>query len=195
MVIELVAAGAAGCFVYYVVQRERSPVLRRIRTTPRFTAATVPDVTQARLVGIARALDHKSIEAPLTGRPCLCYVARMLVTETSGTSQPVTRELNCEIRGVKFELVDDSGAAIIDPEAADAAFKMTSVPECERTNAFRDRYKLTSTHGVLSFYEGIIEPYQRIAVAGFGQREASRLTMRSSPHLPLAITNAKRLAG
>jgi hypothetical protein len=193
MVIELVAAGAAGYFVYTVVQRSRSPMLRQIRTTPRFTVATVPEVTQARLVGIARALDETSIEAPLTGRPCLCYVARMLVTEATGSDRAETRELNCEIQGVRFELVDDSGVATIDPDAASASLTMTKVPECDRTTAFRDRYKY-SGRGVLSFYEGILEPYHRIAVAGFGHREGSRLTMRSSPHLPLAITNHRRLA-
>lgn len=192
MVIELVAAGAAGYFVYWAVQRGVSPGLRRIRATPRFTVATVPEVTQARLVGIARSIDGATMAAPLTGRACLCYVARMRVTEGSIANNQEVRELNCEVGGVRFELVDDSGAAIVDPETAEAALVMTKVPETDRTNAFRDRYKYTGT-GVLDFFEGIVEPYQRIAVAGFGQRD-ERLVMRSSPHLPLAITNLRRLA-
>jgi len=117
----------------------------------------------------------------------------MVVTEPNVDTQPDTYELNREVQGVRFELVDDSGAAIIDPEAADAALAMTKVPECDRTTAFRDRYKFGG-RGVLTFYEGILEPHQRITVAGFGLREGSRPTMRSSPHLPLAITNVRTLA-
>lgn len=193
MVIELAAGAVGAYFVYWTVQRGLSPVARQIRATPRFTVATVPDVTQARLVGIARALDGATIAAPLTGRPCLCYVARMRVTEGSTTGAAEVRELNREVRGVRFELVDDSGAAIVDPEAADAAIPLTRVPESDLTSAFRDRYKYAGG-GVIEYHEGIVEPFQRIAIAGFGQRENSRLVMRSSPHLPLAISNLRRLA-
>src|SRR4051794_18976975 len=97
--------------------------LRDIRGTPHYAIADLPEVTVGRIVGVARPLDHKMIEAALSGRLCLAYEARAVCQGhyAPGGGKAPDLELATEIEGVPFLVEDDTGVAIVDPASARAA--------------------------------------------------------------------------
>lgn len=167
--------------------------LRAIRKTPQFSIATLPEVTIGRLVGVAKALDGKTVVAPFSGRVCLAYFAKATDTNAHRTGDILV--VAEETGGVPFLLEDDSGVAVIDPDGATCTLDVDHKASTsdvwgditDRQRLFLERYQAGSfSYGSLHWYEAIVEIDERIAVVGYGQR-GDRLRMSSSPHLPLVI--------
>ncbi|MCX5740970.1 MAG: hypothetical protein NT062_00560 [Proteobacteria bacterium] len=178
----LVVGGGVGGAIWYVLTKER----RAAAKVPRFTVADLPPVTVGRLVGIARAVTG-TVPAPLSTRPCLFY--RVRVTSDSGKV-----EVADGTGGVTFELDDGTGVATVEIDGATAVLASRKLGRDERPGAaaYLTRLQSQDQRTILSFYEGLVADGARIAVVGFGNRDATgRLVMSSSPHLPLAIVDLR----
>jgi hypothetical protein len=167
---------------------------REIRGTTHYTVAELPEVTIGRIVGVARPLDDKTVIAPLSGRACLAYFARVSdKTFGHSSSQQADLELAAESGGTPFLLEDETGTAIIDPDGARCVLAIddklgTTGDADERRRAFLMRYAANDlARDWIRWYEGIVSAGERIAVVGYGTRSEGRLRMSSSPHLPLVI--------
>lgn len=187
--------------------------LREVRATPHFTVATLPEVTIGRIVGVARALDGRTIQAPLSGRECVAYFAKVIGPSHSG--DPVDNaiatayasgsiELAVENVGVPFLLEDPTGIAIVDPDRAicalDVDYKSTANGLWRdldaHQRAYLDRIKVKDSMLVgMKWAEAIVEVGERIAVVGYGQRVEGKLRMSSSPHLQLVICDNTATTG
>ncbi len=176
--------------------------LRGLRKRPRYSVAELPEVTIGRIVGVARAIDGRTIEAPISGRPCLAHF--VFATSSGpggyGDSDPIT--LAEESNGIPFEVVDASGAAIVDPDGATCAlekdhrsWQFSGRESDPRHRAFLERIGVAGrSYAGIQCREGIVSLGEKIAVIGFGQRTGGRLRMSSSPHFPLVICDNPAVA-
>ncbi len=190
-------------------------VRRELRNAPVRKIAQLDDDQVGRIVGAARTHTDGTLTAPLTGRPCLYYIARVDVQRTTGETT-TWRLLFKEERGVPFVVVDDTGRAIIDPFGAkislqtDAKTKsgMLGDPSA-REKEFLARHGESATgllfNRALRYSEAIIEEHETIAVLGAGTREPdpdaaptdayrgdqpTLLRLTSSARYPLVISDA-----
>ena len=108
LVVLLVIGGVAGG-----LQLRRMLVGRReLREVPLWTIAEAPDTATVRLVGTVRARGELLI-APLSGRACCYYDAIAHDHSRYGST-----EIAHETRSTELEIVDASGALVVDPTAA-----------------------------------------------------------------------------
>lgn len=184
---------------------------RKLRSAQLWSIGELPESTLGRVIGQVQALD-RTLVGPLTGRPCVCYFARVDVRRTIGGTSP-WKTIIKESRCVPFRLVDQTGHAIVDP--LDAQVALTS----ERTSssgtfddatpaeeAFLAKHGHASKGRVfnkdLRYTEEIIEIGETIAVLGSGVREGdptarppdgyrspapTRLRLTGSSRFPLVI--------
>ncbi len=148
---------------------------RELRKAPKRKIAELRDGEVARLIGTVSS-HVPPLAAPLTGRPCVYYIARL---QTQSGAKRSWQTVITEERGVPFIITDDSGRAIIDPEGA-------------RVSLVTDRYTRNGTlevndglltaflarhvkSGVLvppyRYEEAAIEENELVAVLGSGVRE------------------------
>jgi hypothetical protein len=195
----------------FLVRRLREAVAaRRVRRTldkaPHFTLATLPEDTLGRVRGIARPLDKRVIEAPLSGRLCVYYAI-----ELDGLRLKQYKPLASFHDAIPF-LLDDAGAhAVLDPVAAqvscgfDHAVRLTSTDQpTRRVVDILDQHLPDRDWRFFSevrIREAIIEVDEAISVLGSGTREpiqaaggyrdpaATRLYFAGSPRFPLVISD------
>ena len=163
-------------------------------------------MTIGRIVGVARAIDDRTVEAPISGRPCLAYFVLATADDPRNdgfsSNSPETLTLVEESNGIPFEVVDATGAAIVEPDGATCAldkdhksWEMTSLEAEPRHRAFLERIGVTGrSYTGIRCREGIVSLGEKIAVVGFGQRSDGRLRMSSSPHFPLVICDHAAVA-
>jgi hypothetical protein len=87
-------------------------VVRRLRAAESYALAELPENTPGRVVGVAQAL-HKTLTAPLTGRPCVYYEVKVVDRNK--------RRVLHERGAAPFLLLDGEVRAIIDPQYAELA--------------------------------------------------------------------------
>lgn len=196
-----------GVFFAGALGRSDQPARRALPEARWSLIADLPENTFGRVTGRVRALGETT-QAPLSGRPCVCYVAWV---ETTG--RPRTLILS-ERRGVPFVIEDETGRAIVDPTDARITLhfdhESSTIAAASATpaqDALLARHGQTST-GILGlkpmcFREGIVEVGETIAVLGAGirERDAERtglagyrdeptlLRFTSSPREPLVISD------
>lgn len=186
-------------------------IKRLLRDTPRFAIAELPEDTPGRAVGAARPVGAPVI-APLTGRPCIYYVAT--VEELHGKQW---KETIREERGVPFVLDDGSGHALVDPTGAEVALDIDSKgasgtldDPSPTEQAFLARHGRVGqgklfNHSV-KYREAIIAIGETVAVLGCAVREpdpgvpptgegyregpATRVRLTSAEKFPLRISDA-----
>ncbi|HZJ67875.1 MAG TPA: GIDE domain-containing protein [Kofleriaceae bacterium] len=208
--MSLVAGLAAIWFVawYYSGQQR---VKRQLRAARAWKIGELPESTPGRVIGKAEALGEV-MTGPLTGRPCVCYVAKV---EQRGRGSDRWRTIIEESRGVNFRLVDDTGHAIIDPTDAKIALTFDrnrwsgiSQDPTELEEAFLAKHGHGSKGWVfnksLRYHEAVIEIGETVAVLGSGVREfdptapppenyrgspPTRLRLTSSARYPLVISD------
>jgi hypothetical protein len=185
---------------------------RQLRRLPRRTLAELAEGTSAHVTGKAEGLDDP-LEAPLSGRRCLYYVA--IVAVSKGRS---TRQLIREERGVPFILDDGTARAIIDPSGCKAVLDFDSRSSSgtfdnptPRELAFLLKHGASARDGILGYFnrdlhyrEAVIEAGERIAIIGEAVREPdpdgtpeaayrgdapTRLRMTSSVKQPMIISD------
>jgi hypothetical protein len=89
-----------------------------LRRAPRWSLASLPEDTFGRVTGTAYAFEGDRLTAPLTGRPCVYFIALVeQYGQQAGKHARWTR-LALERRGVAFVIEDDGHRAIVDPRRA-----------------------------------------------------------------------------
>jgi len=159
----------------------------------------------ARVSGTVRAVGS-TIVAPFSGRACVAFYVR--VEGQIGPRGSSMRVKLAEQGGILFAIEDASGHAIVDPQHAKLVLKLdanaivteTSAP----ANAFAERHRLVISHGLLHYYEGVIEVGEQVSVLGAGTRvpdpeappyrgdPAMVFRLAGSADSPIEITGHKR---
>jgi hypothetical protein len=186
---------------------------RQLKAAKPWALAELPEDTHGRVIGQAYPLGEQLV-GPLTGRPCVYYIATVEEQRSTGRST-YWKTIASETRGVPFMLQDGSGRAIVDPNGAQVALDFdgnsksgTFDPADPVQEAFLSRHGAKSQGWVfnksLRYREAMIEVGEMIAVLGSGVREAdpnappeaayrgsppTRLRLTSSPKFPLVISD------
>ena len=140
---------------------------RAVRDAPPTPVRDVVAGTLCRIEG--RVVARETIEAPITGRRCVCFraTARRLVAD-------VGLYADREDAGVLFELDDGTGRAIVDPTGAWVEVRPDhSLPHgTERTKAWLLRIgRRGLLYQELHWGEGVIVDGARVSVMGLAHRE------------------------
>lgn len=186
---------------------------RELRSAPLFRIADLADGVRGRVTGRAYPLTE-ALRAPLSGRPCVHFVARVDERVENDDGSESWRNIIDESHGVPFGIQDSSGRAIIDATGARLAL---DVDGTSQTRAFGDKTEVElaflARHGLASsksnkklrYSEAIIGVDEVIAVLGSGVREPdpdasptdgyrgelpTRLRLTSSAAYPLVISDA-----
>lgn len=182
----IVALGVLGMIVLVAVlylswyYSHAQQVRRGLRETPRVAIASAREGQVVKITGVVAA-DAAPIEAPLSGRPCVCY--EILVEEyRSSNNSGSWRELLREVQGVSFFVIDATGRALVDPVGCqvtlvdDFSSKSGTWDDANpREQAVLARHQQQATGWVfnrtLRYKEGVISVGEVIAVAGRGVLE------------------------
>ncbi len=186
---------------------------RQLKAARPWPLNELPEDTHGRVIGQARAIGEH-LAGPLTGRPCVYYVALVEEQRSTGRSS-YWRTVASETRGVPFMIEDGTGRAIIDPNGAQVALDFDGNSKSGTFNkadpvqeAFLARHGQNSEGWVfnktLRYREAMIEIGETISVLGSGTREPdphaapeaayrgappTRLRLTSSPRFPLIISD------
>jgi hypothetical protein len=186
---------------------------RKLRAAKAFSIGELPEDTLGRVVGQARPL-ASTLQGPLTGRPCVYYIATVEEQRSNGRSS-YWKTIITESQGVPFVLEDSTGRAIVDPNSAEVALDFDGKSSSgtfhdanEVQEAFLARYNKKSSGWVfnksLRYREAMIEIGETVAVLGSGVREPdpnappedayrgaprTQLRLTSSPQFPLVISD------
>lgn len=209
-IILLVGIAVAGTVWYF---QPRNRIKRQLRGARALRIAELGDGQAGRVIGRARVLEQ-TLEAPLSGRACVFYIARVEERRSSG-KHSYWRTIISEQHGVPFVLEDDSGYAIVDATAAQIALDFdarsssgTFDDPTPAETAFLERHGRSGTgwffNRTLRYREAVIGEGETIAVLGAGTREPdpaaaptaayrgeppTRLRLTSSPRYPLVISD------
>ena len=192
---------------------EHKQLERELRDSPRTTAARLEAGATGRLAGVVTS--DATLRAPLTGRACVAYVARVEERMPRGQGARWVERIH-EIRGVPFTLDDGTGRALIDPGQSTLLLQMDATTRSGILDSatpveasFLERHGVASTgvwlNKTLRYTEGVIEPGERVAIVGRGVREpdpdagpdalATRIRLGGSEDQPILITNRADLIG
>lgn len=172
-----VAAVAIGAGFYFNKDRR---IRRLLKKSDRVEIAQFPDGASAKVVG-AVVVENQHLNAPLTGRPCVYYEARVEEYKSRGKSGSWVTVIR-EVAGVPFFVRDSSGEALIDPSGANVAIDTDSKTKSgtfdgatPTEEAFLNRHGRESKGWVfnksLRYREGVFEPGETVAAFGTGVRE------------------------
>ncbi|MEJ7603241.1 MAG: GIDE domain-containing protein [Kofleriaceae bacterium] len=208
-VLGVIIAFIVVCALAVVTRGQR--IKRALRATPRFAIAELPEDAPGRAVGAARPTGEP-LRAPLSGRPCIYYVA--VVEELHGKQW---KETVREERGVPFVLDDGSGRALVDPTGAEVELDIdTTGASGTLDDASPAEPALLARHGRVSrgklfnhsvkYREAIIAIGETVAVLGCAVREpdpgvpptgegyrqgpATRVRLTGAGKFPLRISDA-----
>jgi len=186
---------------------------RKLRAAKAWAIGELPEDTLGRVVGQARPLAN-TLLGPLTGRPCVYYIATVEEQRSNGRSS-YWKTIITESEGVPFVLEDSTGRAIIDPSNAEVALDFDGKSSSgtfhdanEVQEAFLTKYDKKSSGWVfnksLRYREAMIEIGETVAVLGSGVREPdpnappedayrgaprTQLRLTSSAQFPLVISD------
>lgn len=173
---------------------------RTLRRAPRWSLATLPEDTFGRVTGAAHPFEGQQLTAPLTGRPCVYFIAIVEQRGARDGNHVRWTRLALERRSVRFVIEDGGHRAIVDPRRArvtldfDHARTTERLPlalrspappqdaggpaittEDSRQGEFLARHHLVNRDWSklieLRYREAVIEVGERIAVLGSGIRE------------------------
>jgi hypothetical protein len=197
----IVGSAFLAYFCVYAYMAPKRRITRALRAARLSRLADLPENTVGRVAGVVRTLGEP-LTAPLSGRVCVYYVAKV-----EDNANP-RNTLLVEEKGVPFIVEDDSGRAVIDPTNAkvtlvfdhesDTVNSTWTTPEQE---ALLVRYGISSKGFMgakpMHFSEAIIESGEKVAVLGSGIRDHDHeRTMQSgyrdAPPTLLRLTSSAR---
>jgi hypothetical protein len=161
-----------------IAQRLADRRLRRaLSDAPLWPLADLPEDVWARITGVARPLDERVLEAPLSGRLCLYYSITIEELGPGGLAV-----LASEQEALPFVLEDRGSRAVIDPAHARISTAFDHVSESQAAFDASPRQRaLLERHGLvyrnwfstekLRYAEAIIELDEALTVVGAGTRE------------------------
>lgn len=172
---------------------------RKIRAaTPTTVAAALPGAT-VRLSGVIEA-HGEARRAPITGRTCVYYLARLLVHQSSG-KHGRWDEMAREEHGVEFRLRDATGAMRIALSGAEIALVLDhntasgtfdDPTEIEAAFLARHRRSATNMFGLNLSYryiEGALEVGEAVGVLGTVHEVDGERLLRAAANAPLLISD------
>ena len=202
-----IAAGVVALIWYH---SEEKTLKRRLKNAPTFSLHELPEAREARVIGQAQVL-REHMRGPLSGRPCLGYIARVEQHRTNGRTS-YWRTIISEARVVPFVLLDGTGRAIIDGAGAKLTLDFDSKSSSgtlddptEAERAFLARHRQQGKglifNKTLRYREAIIGVGETVAVLGTAVREPdpnaapadyrgaqpTLVRLTSSPKYPLVI--------
>jgi hypothetical protein len=218
-IVVLVAVAAVMFSVAFWYYSENATIRRQLRKARAKRIAELGDAELGKVVGSARHIDEL-LHAPLTGRPCVYFIAVVEEKRSTGKSS-YWKTIVKEERSVAFVLEDASGCAIVDPTAARIAIdfdgRSTSGTFDDPTDAEREFLARHGERGQgwifnrsLRYREAVIEDGETVAVLGAGTREPdpdapptaayrgdapTRLRLTSSRKYPLVISDDPSVTG
>jgi hypothetical protein len=212
--VEVVAMFGVMAIVLAAIAYVKGATVRKLRNATSFAIGELREGQAGRVIGDAFPFGE-TLQAPLTGRACIYFIATV---EQYVGNRTVTgwKEIVKEERGVPFVLTDGTGRAIVDPTGAEIAldFDNRSTPgtfddPSPAEEAFIARHKKQRRGLVfnkkLRYREAVIHVGERVAVLGEGIREPdpeaapagdyrgeppTRLRLTSTPRFPLVISDA-----
>ena len=186
-------------------------IRRRLRTTKLYRVADLPDGVDGRVVGRTFSTTEP-LKAPLTGRPCLCFVA----TVERYLGREMWRKIITETGSTPFGFTDDSGRAIVVLTAAQLLLELDRTSRSGPWDTTAAQEALLRRHGRdasgiwfnkrLRYREAIIGIGEEITIVGSGIREpdpdappaeayrgepATRLRLTSSSAHRLVISDSR----
>jgi hypothetical protein len=208
----LIVIAAIALLAWYFSKNNR--IKRQLRAARAWQIAELPEDTLGKVTGQARVLGG-TLVGPLTGRPCVFYIATVQQRRSNGRST-YWRTIITESAGVPFMLEDGTGRALVDPTGAEVALDFdgnsssgTFHDADPRQEAFLAKHGTKSAGWLfnkgLRYREAMIEVGETVAVMGSGVREPdpdappeeayrgaprTRLRLTSSPKYPLVISDA-----
>jgi hypothetical protein len=173
---------------------------RTLRRASRWSLASLPEDTFGRVTGAAYPFEGEPLTAPLTGRPCVYFIALVEQRGLGGGHRGQWTRLAIERRGAVFVIEDGGHRAIVDPRRARVTIDFDHVIRAHRlplpvrqpktppvggasgilTEGERQAQFLATHHLVnrdwssmleLRYREAAIEVGEKIAVLGSGIRE------------------------
>ena len=188
-------------------------IKRQLRSMVASPIAHLPENTLGKVCGAAHPIGQQLV-GPLTGRPCLYYICVVEQHVSTGRSS-YWKQIIREEMGVPFQIVDQSGRAIVDPRGAEMALtfdgetKSGTFSDADPIQeAFLARHGKSSKGWVfnkgLRYKEAMIEVNEVVAILGQGVREPDSmmapaqdyrsgpptlLRLTSSPKFPLVISD------
>jgi hypothetical protein len=190
---------------------------RRLKAARPWRIAELREGLHGRVCGTVRPFDGATLQAPLTGRPCVYFHLEVIQIGSIGDGFG-QHLVTLDKRGVQFLLVDDGHHALIDPTYAELLVSAVHVTKAssiyvldDQQRALLDRLGLlgdvSRRPGVLRFSEAVVELGGEIAVAGtashevdpeamaergYRERLQTRLRFAGAPKLPLLIGDVPR---
>jgi hypothetical protein len=189
-------------------------IRRALRGARPVSIAEAPEDELVRLDG--RIMEGETVEAPLSGRRCVYYIA--IVEKKHGNDS--WRERARETGGVGFTIDDGTGCAIVDPTGAriDVAFDRTTYSggldrPGVKERAFLERHGLEAAGWIfnkeLRYREGVFEVGEPIAImcqpvrepdpavssreAGYRDAPPTRLRIGGSSRYPILLSDSRRV--
>lgn len=146
-------------------------VLRRGHEQPVVKIGEAPDATLVRIAGAV--VGEPTLRAPLSGRPCLSYVASVTVGQYN------KRNTYRVADAVAYAITDETGTALV-PRAGAQLEVSNDIVEIERASRLKPRIvgaiERLGVHlpaiAEITLYEGIIAPGDAIEIVGAGTRTA-----------------------
>lgn len=155
---------------------------------PLWSIGEAPAGEPVHIVGVVRAIDGATLEAPISQLPCQFYTLN--ITE-------LTHTLANERRGLVFELDDGTGVSRIDPrgatvELASKTFHNTplTAPTAHQVE-FLERRGYRGGYLDVHYRETLVQVGDRIAVFGRARRENNQLTFATSVECKLLLADGR----
>ena len=154
---------------------------RRLRAAAPAEIGELREGLHCRIAGEVRALEGRTLEAPLSGLPCVAYLLE--VVERIGTNVGEETDLAIYDRqAVPFLLVEGTHNAVIDPTHSQVlvgidheVIARSPLELSPRVRALLTRYlpnRRWEQTTRIRFHERVIELGERVSIAGTGHREA-----------------------
>jgi hypothetical protein len=172
-IIMLSGVGAVAATIYSGSDKGEGRRRRRIEKSSTVSIADVTVGAIVKIVGHAEAVDPL-LEAPLTGRPAIAFLARadlLVDSKYERAGPPVYSRYRQESRGHDFLVRDGSGVAIVRMAGARIVAKPSAVVEPERSTPWlRNRGGHSHFLGILRrqfrYDEALLAPGVEVAVLG-----------------------------
>ena len=164
-----------------------SGAVKRSAARARMDSASkdIVDHALVTLEGVVR-VRGEPIEAPLSGRPCVVYRARVRVYHRQGHGTYANHRVDREVERdgmVAFVLVSDRGEVVVEGDRAELAIRPSPVipRSVDRERAFLGEVAVDPR--ALGSDEIVIEPGQRIRVHGIARVEAAVAGASAAPEV------------